>query len=268
MAHRYRERLLGLLYPIAGILLVVAVLEALSRAEILPRDQFPPMTEVFRTLLDQVQTSGFWEAVLDTLAGWAIGLGIAVAVAVPVGIAIAANEFAYRALRPIIEFLRPIPAVALIPLAILIYGSGLDLKVFLVAFGAVWPVLIQTLYGVRDVDPVALDTARAYGLGGVARMLRVTLPGAVPYIATGVRISSAVALILAVTAELVVGVPGLGRQILVAQSGGAVTLVYALILTTGVLGWLLNATILGIEVRVLRWHPAYRVSGGIGGRVP
>ena len=92
---------------------------------------------------------------------------------------------------------------------------------------------MQTLYGVQDVDPVATDTARSFGFSRAQRLLRVTLPSAVPYVATGVRISAAVALILVVTAELVIGAPGLGRQINLARQGGNVELMYALILATG-----------------------------------
>jgi ABC-type nitrate/sulfonate/bicarbonate transport system permease component len=158
----------------------------------------------------------------------------------------------------VIEFLRPIPSVALVPLAVLIYGSGLESKVFLAAFASTWPLLMQTLYGVQDVDPVATDTARSFGFSRPQRMLRVTLPSAVPYIATGVRISAAVALILAVTAELVIGSPGLGREINIARQSEATDIMYALIVATGLIGWLINALFARGERRVLHWHPSQR----------
>jgi ABC-type nitrate/sulfonate/bicarbonate transport system permease component len=164
----------------------------------------------------------------------------------------------YRAMRVPIEFLRPIPSVALIPLAVLVYGTGLQSKVFLAAFASFWPILIQTLYGMQDVDPVAIDTGRAFGLGRLERMWRIKLPSAVPYIATGIRLSSAVALILAVTAELVIGSAGLGREINVARSGGAIDALYALIIATGLLGWFLNIAATQGERRVLHWHPSHR----------
>jgi ABC-type nitrate/sulfonate/bicarbonate transport system permease component len=187
-----------------------------------------------------------------------IALALATAIAVPAGIVIGSSRLLYRALRGVIEFLRPIPSVALIPLAILIYGSGLESKVFLATFASVWPLLMQTLYGVQDVDPVATDTARSFGFGRTSRLLRVTLPSAVPYIATGVRISAAVALILCVTAELVIGSPGLGREINLARQGEAVDLMYALIIATGLLGWGLNAIFAWSERRVLHWHASQR----------
>src|SRR5262249_62377599 len=106
------------------------------------------------------------------------------------------------------------------------------------------------------VDPVAMDTARSFGFGRVARLRRVTLRSSLSYIATGLRISSSVALILCVTAELVIGSPGLGREINVARQGGATDAMYALIIVTGLLGWLLNALFVRVERRVLHWHPS------------
>ncbi len=237
---------------------VLALWEIVVRAGILSDSQFPPMTATFAELFQLVQTGDFWMAVYNTMQGWALGLGIAVVLAIPIGIVIGSSRLLHRATRVIIEFLRPIPSVALIPLAVLVYGTGLESKVFLAAFACFWPMLIQTLYGVQDIDPVATDTARAYGLRRLETLWRVKLPSAVPYIATGVRISSAVALILAVTAELVIGAEGLGRSINVARSGGALELMYALIITTGLLGWMLNILMTRGERRVLRWHPSQR----------
>jgi ABC-type nitrate/sulfonate/bicarbonate transport system permease component len=244
--------------PWAGLLAVVAVFELLSRADLINRRFFPPITAMAARLVDEAGTGSFWSAVADTLEGWALGLAIACAVAIPLGIVVGSTPLLYRALRGVIEFLRPIPSVALIPLAVLVYGSGLESKVFLAAFAATWPLLMQTLYGVQDVDPVATDTARAFGFSRTSRLVRVTLPSAVPYIATGVRISAAVALILVVTAELVIGAPGLGREINLARQGGNVELMYALILATGLLGMAVNALFTRGERRVLHWHPSQR----------
>jgi ABC-type nitrate/sulfonate/bicarbonate transport system permease component len=252
------RRLPDRLLPWASVLGVLVLFEILPRAGILNERDFPPISQTLSTLADQVVSSDLWTAVGNTLSGWALGLGIAAALAVPAGILIGSSRMVYRALRFVIEFLRPVPSVALIPLAILIYGSGLESKVFLAAFASFWALLVQVLYGVQDVDPVATDTARSFGFSRRQRLFRVTLPSALPYIATGVRIASAVSLILAVTAELVIGSAGLGRSINVARSGGDVKLMYALIIATGVLGLVLNFMIVAVEKRVLRWHPAYR----------
>jgi ABC-type nitrate/sulfonate/bicarbonate transport system permease component len=246
--------------PWLSVLGVLALFELLPRIGVLPSDHFPPISETLSTLFDQLGESRFWEAVGNTLEGWALGLGIAAGLAIPIGIVIGSSRLLYRATRGLIEFLRPIPSVALIPLAILIYGTGLQSKVFLAAFASFWQVLVATLYGVQDVDPVATDTARSFGFSRPQRLLRVTLPSAVPYIATGIRIASAVSLILTVTAELVIGAAGLGRSINLARSGGNEELMYALILATGVLGLLLNAVFQRVERRVLHWHPSQRTA--------
>jgi len=237
---------------------VLVLFELLPRIGVLPRDHFPPISQTLSTLAEQAGESSFWKAVGNTLEGWALGLGIATALAIPLGIVIGSSRLLYRAMRGLIEFLRPIPSVALIPLAILVYGTGLQSKVFLAAFASFWQVLVATLYGVQDVDPVATDTARSFGFSRAQRLFRVTLPSAVPYVATGLRIASAVSLILTVTAELVIGSAGLGRSINLARSGGNEELMYALIVATGVLGLVLNAVFLQVERRVLHWHPSQR----------
>ena len=140
------------------------------------------------------------------------------------------------------------------------FGTELPNKLFLVTFASLWPLLFQAIYGVQDVDPVAQDTARSFGFGRMRRTYLVTLPSAMPYIATGLRISSSVALILAVTSELVVGVPGLGKTINLAASGGDYPLMYALITVTGLLGVVLNETFRRIEARTLRWHTSQRAA--------
>ena len=252
---RVPERALPWL-SVAGVLVLF---DLLPRIGVLPRNHFPPMSETLGTFADQLTTERFWDAVFSTLQGWALGLGIATALAIPLGIVIGSSHLLYRAMRGLIEFLRPIPSVALIPLAILAFGTGMQSKVFLAAFASFWQLLVATLYGVQDVDPVATDTSRSFGFSRTQRLFRVTLPSAVPYIATGLRIASAVALILSVTAELVIGAAGLGRSINLARSGGNEELMYALILATGVLGLVLNQLFVLAERRVLHWHPSQRM---------
>jgi ABC-type nitrate/sulfonate/bicarbonate transport system permease component len=251
-------RRMGWVAPLVAVAVVLGLWELIVRTGIISERNIPTMTATVGELFDQLTESGFWSAVGNTLEGWALGLGIAMALGIPLGVIVGSSRWVFRAFRVPIEFLRPIPSVALIPLAVLIYGTGLQSKVFLAAFASFWPLLIQTIYGVQDVDPVATDTARSFGLGRIARLWHITLPSAVPYIATGVRISSAVSLILVVTAELVIGSAGLGREINTARSGGNLEVMYALILATGLLGWILNIATTAAERRVLRWHPSQR----------
>ena len=253
-----RQRLPEPIYGTLGVLGSLVLLELLTQTEVVPSRHFPPPSEIFSTLARELDGASLWSDLANTLGGWALGLTLAFTVAVPLGIALGSSRLLYHSLRFPIEFLRPIPSVALVPLVVLIYGTGLESKVFLVVFAAVWPLLIQTIYAVQDADPVVTDMARSFRIRLTHRLAYVTLPGAVPYIATGVRISSSVALILAVTAELVIGAEGLGRSINLAAESGAVELMYALIVVTGIVGWALNSAFAGIERRVLHWHVSVR----------
>jgi ABC-type nitrate/sulfonate/bicarbonate transport system permease component len=245
-----------------GVLIVVVAHELISRLHLLPPGEFPPASVIAATLFQEIQGSIFWESLWGTVYGWAAGLALGTLIAIPIGMLLGASDLLYRSLRLIIEWLRPIPSVALIPLAILIFGSGQWTKVVLVTVAVFWPMLIQTLYGVQDVDPVARDCARSYGLGPMARVRHLILPSAAPYILTGLRIASAIALVVAVATELVIGTPGLGASINTAQLSGASAIQYAYIVATGMLGWALNALFLQLEKRVLFWHPSQRMGEG------
>jgi ABC-type nitrate/sulfonate/bicarbonate transport system permease component len=254
----------GRLTPVFAAAVSIAAFLALwqyvSRAGLISEQDLPAMTTTFQELWSMMHTREFWTAFGQTVRGWALGLGVATALAVPIGIVLGSSQFALRAFRIPIEFLRPIPSAALIPLLFLTLGTTLKSEVFLAAFGAFWPLLVQTIYGVRDVDPVALDTARSFGIGRFERLYRIKLPSAVPYIATGLRISSAVALILAFTAELFMGIPGLGQIMNVAESFGLTVQVYALALATGFLGLAIYVVFAGLERWALRWHPSQRAA--------
>ena len=238
----------------------LAVWELVSRTGLIAERDLPSMSSSFRELWSLVQTTSFWGAFAQTVRGWALGLAVATALAVPIGILLGSSDFAARALRVPIEFLRPIPSAALIPLLFLTLGTTLSSEVFLAAFGAFWPLLVQTMYGVRDVDPLAIDTARSFGVGRFERLYRIKLPSAVPYIATGVRISSAVSLILAFTAELFMGIPGLGQKVNFAQAYGLNDQLYAYALATGFLGVAIHGVSSAAERRALRWHPSQRTA--------
>jgi ABC-type nitrate/sulfonate/bicarbonate transport system permease component len=234
--------------------------ELISRTGVINEKDLPSMSTTFKELWSLVQTGDFWVAFFQTVRGWALGLGVAAALAIPIGIFLGSSDFAASAFRVPIEFLRPIPSAALIPLLFLTLGTTLKSEIFLAAFGAFWPLLVQTMYGVRDVDPLAVDTGRSFRVGRFDRLWRIKLPSAVPYIATGMRISSGVALILAFTAELFMGNPGLGQKVNFAQSFGLENQLYAYALATGFLGVAIHLLSTGVERRLLRWHPSLRLA--------
>ncbi|MFJ3669856.1 ABC transporter permease [Streptomyces sp. NPDC090106] len=242
----------------AGLAGFLALGEAVPRLGLVKEEYLPPASRIGGALADELSDGTFWTALGDTLTGWAIGLAIASCAGVVAGVVISVVPYLRAATASTIEFLRPIPSVALIPLAVLLYGTELRSVLLLVVYASFWQVLIQVLYGVRDVDPVAEETARSYGLGPWARVRHVLWPTALPYVMTGVRLAAAVALILAVTAELVIGAPGLGQQIAVAQTSQAVPEMYALVVVTGLLGLLINVGARAVERRALAWHQSVR----------
>ncbi|MEV7423340.1 ABC transporter permease [Streptomyces sp. NBC_01429] len=246
------------LLGLAGILGFLVCWEAVSRAGAVSADFFPPASRVLRALASEAAEPAFWSALGDTLTGWALGLLIATAAALATGTVIAVVPYLREVTASTVEFLRPIPSVALIPLAVLLYGTDLRSTLLLVVYAAFWQVLVQVLHGVQDVDPVAEETARSYGLGTWARIRHLLWPTALPYVMTGVRLAAAVALILAVTAELVIGAPGLGSRIAVAQTSQAVPEMYALVVVTGLVGLLINLGARLVERRALFWHQSVR----------
>jgi ABC-type nitrate/sulfonate/bicarbonate transport system permease component len=240
---------------LAGFLLLG---EIAPRVGLVPERYLPPTSRIAAALAEELGEPSFWVALGDTLEGWAIGLALAVAGGVGLGLLIGSVPALRAATASTIEFLRPIPSVALIPLAVLLFGTDLRSKLLLVVYASFWQVLIQVLHGVQDVDPVAMDTAASYRLGRWGRIRHVVWPTTLPYALTGFRLAAAVALVLAITAELIIGSPGLGREIAVAQTSGAVPAMYALVVVAGLLGVAVNLGARALERRLLAWHPSAR----------
>ena len=243
---------------VTGVALLLALFETVPQTGLVPAAYLPPLHRVAAALADEVARPLFWFSLYETLRGWAIGLVIAATAAIVVGVLIGTTPFLRTATHSTIEFLRPIPSVALIPLAVLLFGTDLRSKLLLIVYASFWQVLIQVLYGVQDLDPVARDTARSYRFSRWGLVRHVIWPTALPYVMTGLRLASAVALVLAVTSELIIGAPGLGQQIALAQSGGATATLYAYVVVTGLVGIAINTLARWTERRALAWHPSVR----------
>lgn len=245
-------------WGLIGIVVFLGIWELLPALGIVKAEYLPPASEVLVTLAKDFTLTAFWLAVGETMLAWFIGLLVAVLLALVLGLVIGMSSFLRRATNSTIEFLRPIPSVALIPLAVLLFGTKIESSLMLIIYACFWQVLIQVLYGVADVDNVAMQTARSYGFSPFQRIRDVIFPTMLPYLMTGIRLGAAVALILAITAELIIGSPGLGKEIQLAQSGGAIAGMYALIVATGLLGVLINLGMRVIEKRILSWHVSVR----------
>lgn len=252
-----RLRLPGVLGAV-GILGFLAVWEAFSALGPVDPHYLPPPSKVLPQFAENLAYTDFWSAVGYTLRAWLLGLVLAVAGAVAVGVVIGSSGFLRRATHSTIEFLRPIPAVALIPVAALLYGPALSAELLIVVYACFWIVLVQVLYGVADVDKVATDTARTLQMSYLQRVRYLVVPTLLPYLMTGVRLAATVALILSIGVELIVGTPGLGQKVALAQINDATVAMYALILASGVLGMIVNGLMGLVERKVLFWHESVR----------
>jgi ABC-type nitrate/sulfonate/bicarbonate transport system permease component len=250
-------------WPVVGTIAIFLLAEAMVRLELMFTGFLPAPTEIVRALFLEVQTAVYWQAVLETLQGWALGLGLAVVLAVPIGLIVGLNGWLQRASRFVVDFIRPIPSIAILPVLMLVSGIDPQLKVYMAAIAAFSPMFFQTVYGVQDVDPVALDTARAYRLNRFMRFIFVSLPGATPYIATGLRLAASIALLLVIGTEMVVGLPGLGYNVIRSQYAMQLPRMYALVVSSGLLGILIAWGFTRLERVTLKWHASQRRERGL-----
>jgi ABC-type nitrate/sulfonate/bicarbonate transport system permease component len=243
---------------VAVIVAALAVWQVLWATKVLDHDSFPSATSALNALWKALGTSEFWTITAVTLRAWILGLAIGCAIGMTVGVAIGLSNVAYRSLSLLVEFLKTVPVVAALPLAILIFGTTPKMNVFLVALGITWPIMIQAAYGVRAIEPVVRDTATVFRMSRSDRLLHLVIPSAAPYIATGLRLASTGALLLVVVAQLIGGGGGLGYEIFVAQNSSLLPRMYALVLVVGILGVLITFVFTSIEKKALHWHESQR----------
>ena len=228
---------------------------------------FPPPTEILqravalwlsgpaeRLFLSDSVFQDVLPSLFRLLGGWAL----AVAVGVPLGILIGLSRRMSDFLDPTLQFLRAIPGPALIPVFIILLGTDTTMRVTLIAFGSIWPILLNTIEGTSTVDPIQLDTAAAYRLPRRARLWRIVLPAALPKIFAGMRVSLSLAVILMVVSELVASTSGIGYRIQNAQIMFLLTDMWCGIVLLGLIGVTLNWLFVKIEDRALGWHRGAR----------
>jgi len=229
----------GALLPLA----LVLAWEGLARAGVLPPDTASRPTDVLRALAGGLADGTILIATGQSLAAGAAGLAIAVIAGVLLGTALGLAPRAERIVGPTLEALRPVPAVALIPLSLLLFGFGLRMEAAVIAFAAFWPVLVVTAAAVRGIEPRLLEVARLLELSPVARLRRIVLPAAFARILVGVRLAAGIALVVAVTVEIVLNPRGIGYSMMSAQQSLHPDRMYAELLWLGAVGWALNALI-------------------------
>jgi ABC-type nitrate/sulfonate/bicarbonate transport system permease component len=215
---------------------------------------FPGPDRSFGKLWEWVTTGALWQPLGATVwrmfAGW-----LAACVAgIALGAAIASSSLARRLFQPSAEFLRPLPASAVLPPAILILGLSDAMIVFVVAFGCVWPILLGAIQGFRSLEPRLVEVSKLLNLDSWSRVWKFQLPAALPDIFAGMRVSIAIALIVTVASEMLSSQPGIGYLMLVAARAFRSADIFAGIIVLGALGFATNYAVQKLEQRLLRWR--------------
>jgi ABC-type nitrate/sulfonate/bicarbonate transport system permease component len=223
--------------------------------------KFPRLSTILHTFQDMWLFSQFGAHVVPSLERIGLGFAIAAVVGVALGIPIGLSRWARLWAMPHIEYWRAMPPPALLPISIvLLHSIGNVQKVSFIAFFCLFPILLNTIDGVRGIDPAFLETARSYGLGTFERIRRIVLPAASPQIVTGMRNSLSLAVIMMVLSEYFSSTSGVGYVLLISKNTFDFGPMWAAILLIGVLGYLLNVVFLLFERRLLAWHRGWRAT--------
>ena len=223
--------------------------------------RFPRLSTILVQFREMWLFAQFGQHVLPSLerigAGFAIGTLIGVALGVPLGL----SRQLRRAATPHLEYWRAMPPPALLPISVILAHSiGNRQKISFIAFFCIFPVLLNTIDGIRGIDPTLVDTARSYGIPRVERIRRIVLPAAFPQIVAGMRNSLALAVIMMVLTEYFSSTNGVGYVLLISKNTFQLVPMWAAIVLIGVLGYLLNVLFLLVERRVLAWHRGWRAA--------
>jgi NitT/TauT family transport system permease protein len=234
------QRAKALLLPVAALVL----LEIWARAVNLQSDSLAPPSAVAAALVEAFKDGSVLTATRDTLISAFAGLAIGGAVGLAFGIALGIFRIFDRLMEVTIEAIRPIPSIALLPIALIALGFGYRMEIVIVAFACVWPILILSRAAVGGIEPRLIEVLRALRLSPADRVRKIIIPAALPRIFLAFRLAAAIALIVAVTVEIAINPIGLGAAIMTAQQALRPDLMLACLLWIGVIGYLLNTGLL------------------------
>ncbi|MDO5681383.1 MAG: ABC transporter permease subunit [Propionibacteriaceae bacterium] len=222
----------------------------------------PTPVDTFANWGVKLGTPDYWAALGNTLWTSLLGLIVTSVIAIPLGLIIGAVRVFDRSTRLLIDFFRFVPAIALLPLILLLFGSTRPMAIVLIVIGAIWPLLVQATYSVKEISPLMRSVSKAFHLTTADRMRYVYAPATMPFILTGFRIAATISLLMAISAEFLGGADGLGRRLFQALQINDPVSIFVYALTTALLGVALSSALLFIQNKVLFWHPSVRAAGG------
>lgn len=221
---------------------------------------FPPLSKIVHVFRDTWLFARVRPDLLPSLERFVEGLAIATVAGVALGVLLGLWHAGRHGLEPTLDFLRSVPGTALVSVWVVLLGFGDSMKISAIAFASFFPILLNTIDGVRGVEPIQLDMARAYKLSRRKRVLEIVLPAASPQIFTGLRIGLAIALLMMAFSEMVAGTNGVGFFIFQAQELFRIPDMWTGIVLLGLLGYVVNLLFMLVERRVLRWHRGWRAT--------
>ncbi len=221
----------------------------------------PTPIATFQNWFTKLGTGDYWSALGNTLWTALLGLLVTAAIAIPLGLIIGAVRVFDRSTRLLIDFFRFIPAIALLPLILLLFGSTRPMAIVLIVIGAIWPLLVQATYSVKEISPIMRNVSKAFHLKMSDRLRYVYAPATMPFLFTGFRIAATISLLMAISAEFLGGADGLGRRLFQALQINDPVSIFVYALTTALLGVGLSSALLYLQNKVLFWHPSVRAKG-------
>ena len=258
-------RISAITLRVGSLLAGLAVWSLISAAEIFHPAIFPPPWNVGITLFQMIADGELIRHIAASVSRVFLGFALAAAIAIPMGIAMGLSRRFLLCVEPVVEFLRPIPPLALVPLAVVWFGIGWTSKVFLIAYGCFFALIVNTVAGMRAVEPVHVRAARALGASPWQILKHVILPSAVPDIVVGLRLALGLAFLLIVGAELIAASEGLGWLIWDARFHFMGDRILVGMIAIGVVGFCLNRLLLMVENHLLRWRQDEVGEGRVAG---
>lgn len=249
-----RNAILSVISVLVG-LLIIAIWQLIADFRVVSPVFLPGPDRAFRSLVTGIESGDLLTQTFFTIQHMAYGWLLASLIGIALGVMVGSSAFARDYIGPTLEFMRPLPASAIAPVAIAFFGLSNTMVLTVIAFGTLWPMLLSTAHGVATVEPRLVEVGQTLRLGRMAFIRKIALPNAVPDILSGMRLGLTVALILAVVGEMLTAQNGLGARILLAARSFRSADLFAGIMLLGLIGFLSNSLLAAAERRLLRWRP-------------
>lgn len=229
-----------------------------ATTELAQISDLPSPFEAIAALVELVQTPEFWGTVGVTISAWGVGLALSVVIGIAIGLPLGSSRLAYLSTRVPIDALRSLPPIAIVPLVLLIMGAKLQTVIFMVVISAVWPIIVQSIYGVQNRDPELARVARSYRLSLRYRIAYVIAPELLVFLWPALRLAATLSLLVTVTTELITGAPGIGSAIRTATTSVRTDDLFAYVIVSALLGLAINLVLAGVQMKAFAWSNQVR----------